>query len=119
MRLPLGVQQRIADQEAELEFRESMHNQLKETNRKLKSKMHAQKPLPPNEKRGLRCSYPSCQLLQPSLPYFANAILASSTPSEKPQEKQAAHNANLAVCAADRLLNHFHSFIVLTSFHRV
>ena len=39
MRLPIAAQQRIADQAAELEFRETMQNQLEETNRKLQTQI--------------------------------------------------------------------------------
>lgn len=39
MKMPLGAQKRIADQNAELEFRESMQNQLEEANRKLQTQI--------------------------------------------------------------------------------
>lgn len=39
MRLPLSPQLKTIEQEAELEFRDSMHNQLEETNRKLQTQI--------------------------------------------------------------------------------
>lgn len=39
MRLPLSSQLKTIEQEAELEFRDSMQNQLEETNRKLQTQI--------------------------------------------------------------------------------